>query len=66
MRPRMTRLDMRLTRLERQGISAKAPEVRVFWASDLTPCREHPHCDVEDVTGTHYQDVIHLIFGDRG
>jgi hypothetical protein len=62
----MTRLDMRLTRLERQIIPAKAPEVCVFWADDLTPCREHSHCDVERVTGTHYLDVIHLTFGDRG
>jgi hypothetical protein len=61
----MAQISTRLSRLEHVVLQRVEPIVRVFCHDELTPCREHARCDVELVTGTHYQDVIHLTFGDR-
>ena len=56
---------MRLRRLEAAIRPAGVPEIGILWSDDLTPCREHARCEVEQVTGLHHRNVIHLTFGER-
>jgi hypothetical protein len=60
----VTRLDLRLARLEQRRQFATQHELRVFWDAELVPCTTHQRCDVERGTGIHHRDVIRLFFED--
>jgi hypothetical protein len=58
----VTRLGIRITRVEQRIRPATEQEVRILWPTQLKPCIKHPECDIEIETGEHHRNVIHLSF----